>query len=83
MGNFEETLDFSHTDRISANGHSDVNCDGSSGIDVLIVGAGVGGLVAALECARATMFGYGSVPGRQLLEVSLKSWCPSLSNTKI
>lgn len=52
MGNFEETLDFSHTDRISANGHSNVNCDGSSGIDVLIVGAGVGGLVAALECYR-------------------------------
>ena len=52
MGNFEEILDFPHTDRISANGHSDVNCDGSSGIDVLIVGAGVGGLVAALECYR-------------------------------
>ena len=52
MGSFEETLDFSHADPIPANGHSDVYCDPPSGIDVLIVGAGVGGLVAALECHR-------------------------------
>jgi monoamine oxidase len=45
-------LDFSHTDPDSTNGHSDVHCDEPSGIDVLIVGAGVGGLVAALECYR-------------------------------
>lgn len=52
MGSFEETLDFSHADPIPASGHSDVHCDPPSGIDVLIVGAGVGGLVAALECHR-------------------------------
>lgn len=52
MGSFEETLDFSHTDTFSANGHSDVQCDPSSGIAVLIVGAGIGGLVAAIECHR-------------------------------
>lgn len=52
MGSFEETLDFSHADLISANGHSDVHCDPPSGIDILIVGAGVGGLVAAIECYR-------------------------------
>jgi ribulose 1,5-bisphosphate synthetase/thiazole synthase len=52
MGSFEETLDLSHVNPVLANGHSDVNCDPPSRIDVLIVGAGVGGLVAALECHR-------------------------------
>lgn len=52
MGSFEETLDFSHTHSISPNGHSDVHRDPPSGINVLIVGAGVGGLVAAIECYR-------------------------------
>lgn len=52
MGSFEETPDFSHTDPVLVNGHSDVHCDPPSGIDVLIVGAGVGGLVAAIECHR-------------------------------
>jgi ribulose 1,5-bisphosphate synthetase/thiazole synthase len=52
MGRFEETLNFSHTDPISANGHSDVHRDPPSGINILIVGAGVGGLVAAIECHR-------------------------------
>ena len=52
MGSFEETLELFHTDTVPANGHSDVHCDPPSGINVLIVGAGVGGLVAALECHR-------------------------------
>lgn len=52
MESFEETLHFSHTDPVPSNGHSDVKCDPPSGINVLIVGAGVGGLVAALECHR-------------------------------
>ena len=52
MAHFTETLDLSHTESVSVNGHGDVHCDQPSGINVLIVGAGVGGLVAALECNR-------------------------------
>lgn len=52
MGNFEEKLEFSQTNPTPANGHSDVHCDPPSRINVLIVGAGVGGLVAAIECHR-------------------------------
>lgn len=51
MGSFEET-ELSHTDPVSVNGHSDVHRNPPSGISVLIVGVGVGGLVAALECHR-------------------------------
>ena len=52
MANFEETLDCSSNDPNQSNGDNDVRRDGSSGINVLIIGAGVGGLVAALECHR-------------------------------
>ena len=52
MAHFEETLDLSHTDPSPMDGYDDVHCDLPSGINVLIVGAGVGGLVAALECHR-------------------------------
>jgi cation diffusion facilitator CzcD-associated flavoprotein CzcO len=52
MADFEETLDFSSTDSDPSNGRYDVHCGPPSGINVLIVGAGVGGLVAALECHR-------------------------------
>ena len=52
MGSFEETPDFSHTDPVLVNGHSDVHRDPPPGIKVLIVGAGVGVLVAALGCCR-------------------------------
>lgn len=52
MGSFEETLEFSPADPSLVNGHSDVHCDPPSEINVLIVGAGVGGLVAAIECHR-------------------------------
>lgn len=52
MANFVETLDFSHTDPSLIDGHDVVHGDPPSGINVLIIGAGVGGLVAALECHR-------------------------------
>lgn len=52
MGSFEETLELSHNGPVSVNGHSDVHRDPPPGIKVLIVGAGVGVLVAALGCRR-------------------------------
>ena len=52
MANFTETLDFSQTDPDLTNGHDNVHCEPPTGINVLIIGAGVGGIVAALECHR-------------------------------
>lgn len=52
MANFAESVDYTNGHSEATNGHNDVKRDPPSGIDVLIVGAGVGGLVAAIECHR-------------------------------
>jgi hypothetical protein len=52
MANFVQKLDSSHIDHHLTKEQDDVHCDPPSGINVLIIGAGVGGLVAALECHR-------------------------------
>jgi heterodisulfide reductase subunit A-like polyferredoxin len=52
MANFVQKLDPSHIDHHLTKEQDDIHCDPPSGINVLIIGAGVGGLVAALECHR-------------------------------
>jgi hypothetical protein len=72
VANFSQPLNPSHTDSHSTNGLDDVHYDPPSGIGVLIVGAGVGDLVAALECHRkGHSVRSGSVPSPPSLEVCL------------
>lgn len=52
MANFVETVNYSSNGTDAGDLLDDVQCSPPSGIDVLIVGAGVGGLVAAIECLR-------------------------------
>lgn len=54
MSNFTEDVDYSTspngTNGFDSNGG--VQCDPPTGINCLIIGAGVGGLTAAIECHR-------------------------------